>query len=142
MAKLQSAFKEQNIMAGFKSSGIWPFDLKKTLGKLPTDQVETGTDISAILEDFEEVDLPAPESTAEVSTPGPEAPELTAEIGLSDFEIPQDIELEGISADNTPETTSVVEPALESNPAHVTNLALPFMTNILTIDIGSEKGPT
>lgn len=34
----------------------------------------------------------------------------------------------------------MVEPALESNPAHVTNLASPFMTNILTIDIGSDKG--
>lgn len=65
MAKLRPAFNEQNVMAGFKSSGIWPSDLKKALSKLPPDQVEAATDISASLKDFKEVDLPALESTAQ-----------------------------------------------------------------------------
>lgn len=65
MAKLRPAFNKQNVMAGFKSSGIWPSDLKKALSKLPPDQVEAATDISASLKDFEEVDLPALESTAQ-----------------------------------------------------------------------------
>lgn len=65
IVKLRPAFNEQNVMAGFKSSGIWPFDLKKALSKLPPDQVETGTDISASLKNFEEGDLPAPKSTAQ-----------------------------------------------------------------------------
>lgn len=41
------------------------FWFEKALNKLPPDQVETGTNISASLKDFEEVDLPAPESTAQ-----------------------------------------------------------------------------
>lgn len=65
MAKLRPAFNEQNVMAGFKSSGIWPSDLKKALSKLPPDQAEAATDISASFKDFEEVDLPALESTAQ-----------------------------------------------------------------------------
>lgn len=41
MRELRVAFKEENIRAGFKSSGIWPLDLKKALSKLPPETTTT-----------------------------------------------------------------------------------------------------